>query len=281
MDAKSTTMSNRSTTRPAAPSATPWASGCREHSSRNRSFDPSAAVAGRIAPAGRRRISADPLRRSTEHNHLPKNGLRLAAAPVTRPHALHHRHLRPDRRAASDRPQHGADRARRPRRLCRPQRRRQIDAVSRHPRRTSDRDRHHLAPAALADRQPGAGSSRRPGKPDRGRAQGRSRARRAAARSRDRSTIRTGSPKSRPALSISTRIQHRRAQPQSCPASAFRPPTSRAPARNSPAAGACAWRWPQRCLRRPICCCWTSPPTISTSKARCGSRIIWRTIRAP
>ena len=28
-------------------------------------------------------------------------------------------------------------------------------------------------------------------------------------------------------------------------------------------------------------CCWTSPPTISTSKARCGSRIIWRTIRAP
>ena len=52
-------------------------------------------------------------------------------------------------------------------------------------------------------------------------------------------------------------------------------------ARNSPAAGACAWRLPRRCSPHPICCCWTSRPTISISKARSGSRIIWRTIRAP
>jgi energy-coupling factor transporter ATP-binding protein EcfA2 len=29
------------------------------------------------------------------------------------------------------------------------------------------------------------------------------------------------------------------------------------------------------------CCCWTSRPTISTSKARCGWKTIWPTIRAP
>ena len=53
------------------------------------------------------------------------------------------------------------------------------------------------------------------------------------------------------------------------------------PCRNSPAAGACAWHSPRRCLRRPIFCCSTSPPTISISKARSGSRTIWRIIRAP
>ena len=56
----------------------------------------------------------------------------------------------------------------------------------RDPRRIADRDRHHHDPAALARRQSRAGSTRRPGKPDRCRAEGRSRARRAAARSRDR-----------------------------------------------------------------------------------------------
>ena len=40
---------------------------------------------------------------------------------------------------------------------------------------------------------------------------------------------------------------------------------------SSPAAGGCGWRWPPRCSPRPTCCCSTSRPTISTSKARCGS----------
>ena len=53
------------------------------------------------------------------------------------------------------------------------------------------------------------------------------------------------------------------------------------PVRNSPAAGACAWRLRRRCSPRPTFCCWTSPRTISTSKARSGWRIISPTIRAP
>ena len=44
------------------------------------------------------------------------------------------------------------------------------------------------------------------------------------------------------------------------------------PARTSPAAGACAWRSPACCSPSPTCCCSTSRPTISTSKARSGSR---------
>ena len=45
-----------------------------------------------------------------------------------------------------------------------------------------------------------------------------------------------------------------------------------APARISPAAGGCAWRWPACCSRSPTCCCSTSRRTISISKARSGSR---------
>ena len=51
---------------------------------------------------------------------------------------------------------------------------------------------------------------------------------------------------------------------------------SSAPARSSPAAGACAWRSPPCCSPSPTCCCSTSPPTTSTSRARCGSRTILR-----
>ena len=61
----------------------------------------------------------------------------------------------------------------------------------------------------------------------------------------------------------------------------FRRKTSCAPAANSPAAGACAWRWRRSCSPRPTCCCWTSPPTISTWKACCGWRISSRNIAAP
>ena len=64
-------------------------------------------------------------------------------------------------------------------------------------------------------------------------------------------------------------------------ASDFRPRIRRGRFPNSPAAGACAWRSLRRCSRRPICCCWTSRPTISISKARSGSKTIWRIIRAP
>src|ERR1700733_7130584 len=42
--------------------------------------------------------------------------------------------------------------------------------------------------------------------------------------------------------------------------------------RNSPAPGACAWRWPRLCSPSPTCSCSTSRPITSISKARCGSR---------
>ncbi len=115
-----------------------------------------------------------------------KTGLRLTAAAVTTPHAFTHRNFGPHRRTAFDRSWLGADRAGRPRRLRRPQRGRQIDAVCRDPRRTAARRRFHRDPAALAGRQPGPGGPERAGKPDRNRAQGGPRARRAAAGSRHR-----------------------------------------------------------------------------------------------
>ncbi len=101
------------------------------------------------------------------------------------------------------------------------------------------------------------------------------------ARSRDRARIRIGSPTSRPASPTSTPIRRRRARRRSCPASDFRPPTRRARVRNSPAAGACASRSPPRCSPSPICCCSTSRPTTSISRARCGWKTISRAIRAP
>ena len=78
---------------------------------------------------------------------------------------------------------------------------------------------------------------------------------------------------SMPGWRRSTPIPRRPAPPKFWPAWVFRPKTSFGPAANSPAAGACAWRWRRSCSRHPICCCWTSPPTISISKACCGWRI--------
>ena len=52
----------------------------------------------------------------------------------------------------------------------------------------------------------------------------------------------------------------------------FSQTTSSAPARNSPAAGACASPSPPCCSPSRTFCSSTSPPTISTSKASCGSR---------
>ena len=86
-------------------------------------------------------------------NNELRLGLRLPGAPVTTPHALNNGYFDPHRRTAFDRQQHGADRARCARRLRRPQRRRQIDAVSRDPRRPAGRIRQHHATAALAHRR--------------------------------------------------------------------------------------------------------------------------------
>src|SRR6202051_4870315 len=47
------------------------------------------------------------------------------------------------------------------------------------------------------------------------------------------------------------------------------------------AAAVCWSRLPRPCSPRPTFCSWTSRPTISISRARSGSRTIWRTIRAP
>jgi energy-coupling factor transporter ATP-binding protein EcfA2 len=63
-----------------------------------------------------------------------------------------------------------------------------------------------------------------------------------------------------------------RARRKSSAGSASPPPISRGRWRNSPAAGACGWRWRPRCSRSPTCCCWMSRPTTSTSKARSGSK---------
>ena len=51
-------------------------------------------------------------------------------------------------------------------------------------------------------------------------------------------------------------------------------------ARRSPAAGACAWRSPRCSSPSPTSCSSTSRPTISTSRARSGSRTTSRAIRA-
>ena len=154
------------------------------------------------------------------------------------------------------------------------------DAVQRHRRRHWRRAGHDRAAAALAHRPAGAGSAERAGKPARGRAQGRPRAQRAAGRGRDRARSASHRRDPDPARRyrrpcgagargrdpVGPRLFHRR------------PGSARA--RNFPAAGACAWRSPPRCSPSPTCCCSTSRPTISISKARCGCRTIWRAIRA-
>src|SRR6266404_729995 len=83
----------------------------------------------------------------------PINRLRLAAAPVTTPHAFNHRHIGPDCRTTSDRSWLRADSPRRARRSGRPQRCRQIDVVPGDSRRAADRDRHHHDPHRIAEIQ--------------------------------------------------------------------------------------------------------------------------------
>src|SRR5262249_12714163 len=61
-------------------------------------------------------------------------------------------------------------------------------------------------------------------------------------------------------------------QAKSSTGSASQPPTWRGRWPSSPAAGACGLRSRPPCSRARICCCSTSRPTTSISKARCGSR---------
>ena len=115
-----------------------------------------------------------------------------------------------------------------------------------------------------------AGGARRAGEPDRGRARGRHRSGPACLPKPKPHTIRIASPRSRPGLPTSVRTRHLRAPPQFSRASASMRPRSSAPARIFPAAGACASRSPPCCSPSLICCCSTSQPTISISKARYG-----------
>ncbi len=125
-------------------------------------------------------------RAALQSNDVIENELRFRGAAVTTPHALDQRNFGPDRRTASHRPRVGPDRPGGAGRAGRAQRHRQIDTVQGHPRRTADRDRLHLAAAALAHRQPRAGSAERARKPDRGGAASRRRTPHLADRGGDR-----------------------------------------------------------------------------------------------
>src|SRR5205807_1501858 len=84
----------------------------------------------------------------------------------------------------------------------------------------------------------------------------------------NRPPILTRSPKSTRGWPTCAPTRRRRARPKFSPGWASPMPSSSAPAPNSPAAGACGSRSPQRCSPNPICSSSTSPPIISTSKAR-------------
>ncbi len=190
-------------------------------------------------------------------------------------------HLR-DRQARADRQglRHHPDR--RPGRAGRPQRRRQDHAVPRHRRR--DRCRR-TARSRCRRARASAGWRRR---------------RRTARKACSTSCWRpTASARGSCAEAETAHDPHRIAEIQtrladigahSAPARAAADPrrprllpcrAAAALRANSPAAGACGWRSPPRCSPSPTCCCSTSRPTISTSKARCGSRSTSRAIRAP
>ena len=119
----------------------------------------------------------------------------------------------------------------------------------------------------LADRRRGAGSAVGADKSARHGAGGRQRTHLAAGARRTRERSATISATSMRGFTRSTPIPRRPARRKFSPASASRRKTNCGPVPNSPAAGACAWRWRRSCSPRPICCCSTSRPTISISKA--------------
>ena len=190
---------------------------------------------------------------------------------------------RAHRRAAAARRRLGARPRRRARRPGRPQRRRQDHAVSRHRRRARARERH----ASTCRRAPASAACRRKRRTARESlieivlaADTRAHARCwREARDRARSAPHRRDPDParrhrRPCRAGARRRHSRRPRLLARRRSSGR-------ARNSPAAGACGWRSPPCCSPSPTCCCSTSRPTISISKARSGSRITSRTIRAP
>ncbi len=180
-----------------------------------------------------------------------------------------------------DRPRR-ADSDRRARRAGRPQRHRQDHAVPRHRRR--DRARARRRSSCRRAARIGRLAQEAPDGPeslievvlaaDDG-------ARAPPGRGRDRDAIRIASPKSRPGSPTSARMRRRRAPPRSSPASASRSrsgtPLLRVLRRLAHAGRARR----RRCSPSPICCCSTSRPTISISKARCGCRSTSRAIRTP
>ncbi len=82
----------------------------------------------------------------------------------------------------------------------------------------------------------------------------------------------SGSPTSTRGWRRSTPTAPRPARARSWPGWASPRPTWAGRWPSSPAAGACAWRWPRLCSPSRTCCCSTNRPTISISRAPCGSR---------
>ena len=187
----------------------------------------------------------------------------------------------PHRGARPLRQGHGGHPGRAQGRLRRPQRLGQDHAAAPDRRRAATRRRRHQRAARDAHRLGDAGGAGRTREPDRVRA-GRRQGARARCWSRRRPrTIPAASPTSTSGSPTSARTRRPRGRRASWPASASTRRPSSGPARNTPAAGACAWRWPPCCSPSPICCCSTSPPTTSISRARCGSRTICATIPTP
>ncbi len=132
-----------------------------------------------------------------------------------------------------------------------------------------------VAAPARPDRARRAGGAGRPAGADRLRARGRRRARAPCSKRPRPPTIRCASPKSRPASSTSTPMPRRRAPRAFSPASASTRRRRTASARRVFRRLAHARRARGRAvLRRPTCCCSTSRPIISISKARSGSSTI-------
>ena len=112
--------------------------------------------------------------------------------------------------------------------------------------------RRQCFPAArLAHRRRGARGARRPGEPGRDGAGRRHRTRPIDAGGRKRDRRRIVWARSMTGWWRSTPIRRRPGRPRSWRAWASRPRSSCAPAPNSPAAGACAWRWRRSCSQAP------------------------------
>ena len=240
-------------------------------------------VRSRLGPVPR---LAPALRSAARHAEGVGSALRSRALPDTAPHAMTARpssamcapmlHIndltfRIEGRIIFDKATVGHS-GRAQGRLRRPQRLGQDHAAAPDRRRAAARRRRHQPAPRHPHRLGGAGGAGRARQPDRVRAGRRQGARAPAGRGRDRARSRPHRRHPRAARPTSARMPPRRAPRASWPASASTRRPSSAPARSSPAAGACAWRSPPCCSPSPTCCCSTSPPTTSTSKARCGWR---------